>query len=328
MSSVSRGHSAISLNEQSQQRIHSEILRWCAMGGGVAALTVGPALLAVIQPLFESTLSAFIEAAILGCLFAAASVPSIALAICATLHWRAIWQRCLLFAPAFGLQAAAFVWFWCRDEWKAEMWAMIFVAPLVLLSAATPAFFLRLWRGWTLVANRMPQIRRPASIASLLWTTGLWSLAAAFTRFGDSSAWSPDGTQREEICAMVVTLLLIPAAWVGLSITLLSRVALLPRLWRSLAVSLSIAASFVALTTGVIALLLYGVGFRVDDHVISSQELLVVAIGVASFCATAMAIGFSSSLALRLLGYRIVHRGTVRQATSSSNPPPSGPARV
>jgi hypothetical protein len=302
------GSASIARNDRTLHALTSG-KRWMAIIGGVVALCAGPAMLIPLKPLLGAP-SYAVKSVLCGCLGASAIVPSMALAIVATLSWRSTWERCLLFAPAFALQAAAYFCAWCGEgEGKSRSLVFLFVGPLLLLAGAMPAYFLRLWRRWMIAKHDSDCAVRPASIASLFWITGLWAVAAAFARFGDGRAWfdEPDPTA---VVMAVVLFGILPSIWIGAFVAILLRAALSMRYWRSLAASVALGVSFILLTAVGIMIFLYCVGFLVEDHVITIEELLVVAIGFTSFCATTFAISFASCSFLRLLGYRIVHRGS------------------
>ena len=100
-----------------------------------------------------------------------------------------------------------------------------------------------------------------------------------------------------------------PAAFVGLALVLSLRATMIRRESWAFGAVIALAISVPAIAIGSVVSLLRLVAFQVNDQPISSQELLAVAIGIGSFCVTAFFIGTASFIVLRLLGYRLLHRG-------------------
>jgi hypothetical protein len=299
----------------------ASVWRWATIAAGALILVAGPAVWAVLDSVTSRQTAGWIVAIVFGCAMASAIVPSIVLAICATLSWRPAWQRFLLFAPALAMQAAAYFAFWCDHPPSSRDLAPLWISPLVVIAAAMPTFMLRLWRQWMIVPPGSNAQPRPASIASLLLVTTLWAAAAACTQWIDATPWFSDPALKasgfEPIAKLVTVVIfaLTPAAFMGLALVLSLRAALMRRPAAAFCAAAAVAVPTLAVPTASLMLFQHLVNFQVNDRPIANGELLAAAIGVGSFCLTTLAIGFASFFVLRLLGYRLVHRGTLLQSS-------------
>jgi MFS family permease len=307
------------LVERSQPRPLAPAWRWLILIAGAIMLAGGPAALDLFS---LSRTATWIMAVTFGFAMASALSPSLILAVCAVLSWRPVWQRCLFFAPAFALQIVSYLLFWCDGAPSDRSRTAILLSPLVIMAAASPAFLLRLWRQWVVAPKDNPIQAKPASIISLLLATTCWAAAAACTQsiradggglWGESDLQDEPGLEAFAKLLAAFVYLMIPAGFMGLSLVLLLRAALV-RSPRRACFALSIVAIATLASAVGLVVALVRLTFQVNNGPPSATDLLGAALGVGSFCLTMLAIGLTSFVTLRLLGYRVIHRGSLLES--------------
>jgi hypothetical protein len=241
---------------------------------------------------------------LIGIAFALIVVPPIVVALLATLSGRQLWQRFVLFLPAFAMQVGVYVAFWCYGGSAERAVAFLWMCPLLVVAAALPAFLARLWRGWILTPAGGDGRPRSSSIASLLWMTTLWAVAAACTQRVNTHHWFSSEDQHErptELLALTFSLSL-PALFVGAAMVLALRAVMIQRIYVAFLSATALAALFVAIATGGVVLL----ASSANDE-LTTTGLFDTAIGVSCFCLTALTIGLASFVLLRAIGCRFLH---------------------
>lgn len=292
--------------------------RWWVLVVGAMSLAAGPAVPRVLDAFNLSGSAGWIIAIYFGFGMAAAIAPSLALAICATLSWRPAWQRVLLFAPALAIQLGSHVAFGCKGTPSDRELTAVLLAPLMIMAAASPAFLLRLWRQWVLVPAGNPARPKPASIVSFLLATTCWAAAAACTQWisrdcggllSDPGLQDEPGLEAIAKLFAAVIYLMIPGGFMGLALAFQLRAALVRSRCRAWIASSTVAIATLVSAVGS-AIALVRLTFQTNNGPPSTSDLLGAALGVGSFCLTMLAIGLASFFTLRLLGYRLIHRGS------------------
>jgi hypothetical protein len=277
--------------------------RWLGIVIGVQLLaTVPPTLAWIWLSLIERRSAQFIV--ILAWNWIGLLLPWVILAMCATLSWRPLWQRCLVFAPAMTLVACA-SWFLNGLVSKQRGWEVSLGGlPLIVLAAIAPAFMMRVVRRWTIAPSDSQLWPRPASVSTLFAATTLCALAAAFLQAIDSLPPENEGT-RIGLIVDFISFVIVPSTLIGTMLLVVMRVSFLDgtrRAW--LAGAMTAITSLLVLPGLAVCLILLSA--RVRGVSIDSGQLLGLAFSAEVFTALALGISFASFVWLRLLGYRLL----------------------
>jgi hypothetical protein len=181
---------------------------------------------------------------------------------------------------------------------------------MLIVAATLPAFLFRLWRGWILVSNNDDGRCRVSTIGSLLWLTTFWAAAAACTQGVSLDAWMRNPDEQERVSELLVLTIIfsLPALLAGTALVLALRAVMIQRMRMAVSAAIVASALLLAIAEGG-AILLVCLMYRNDANPLTAAGLLQAIVGVGSFCATALTIGFSAFVTLRAIGCRLLHAG-------------------
>jgi len=287
--------------ELTRHRASTRVLRWGWLSLGLLILVAGPATAYSAAAAHDIGFQSPLEIAICECLFTGLYLPGAILAILATLSWRPLIHRCVLFSGAFAMLGAAYLVLHFLEELDSIPWGFY---PLMLLASAMPAFLLRLTRRWVVAPPGVDVQPRPASIQTLFVATFLCAAAATAVRWVKLDE-ELNGNLPPTVLAIILALCaLVPAALLGLVIVLAARISLIENWRRALLGAAALGALTLLILTGIVL----GVACFVEVNGKSlDQDGMLAALTLAlTVGGTTLALSFACFLFLRLLGYRVV----------------------